>query len=130
MKGGTGMSAKAHRELSKDNREGIAEANPSEEVSTGKSRKFRIEENEEIPEAIKRIVTGQIDKGIERLDAEHAEARGTGPQRISSDEVDDDEAIHDARVCAKKTRGVLRLVRSELGRKVYKRENACFRDAA
>jgi hypothetical protein len=108
------MSAKAHRAAQQDDRVSVASAKISDEP-TSKSSKFRIRKNEPIPEGIKRIVAGQIDKGIERL---------------GSAELDDDEAIHDARVCSKKIRAVLRLVRGELGRKVYKRENACFRDAA
>ena len=108
------MSAKAHRAAQQDDRVSVASAKISDEP-TSKSSKFRIRKNEPIPEGIKRIVAGQIDKGIERL---------------GSAELDDDEAIHDARVCSKKIRAVLRLVRGELERKAYKRENACFRDAA
>ncbi len=40
-----------------------------------------------------------------------------------------DEAIHDARVCIKKTRALLRLARHLLGNKVYKSENTAYRDA-
>jgi CHAD domain-containing protein len=39
-----------------------------------------------------------------------------------------DEAVHDVRVCFKKLRGLIRLVRDELGDKQYKRENIFYRD--
>jgi CHAD domain-containing protein len=41
-----------------------------------------------------------------------------------------DEAAHDARKRCKKLRGLLRLVRKDLGRGTYKKENARLRDAA
>jgi CHAD domain-containing protein len=78
-------------------------------------RRYCLAENEQLPEGLKRIGLGQIDKAIDRL---------------SSLGYDDDRAIHDARVCTKKIRAVLRLVRSEMGGNVFTRENACFRDAA
>jgi CHAD domain-containing protein len=81
----------------------------------GKSRKFRLERIETVPEGIKRIAIGQIDRAVDRL-------------RSESDDLD--ESIHDARVCAKKIRAILRLVRGEIGRKDFKRENLRFRDAA
>jgi CHAD domain-containing protein len=40
-----------------------------------------------------------------------------------------DEAVHKTRTCLKKLRAVLRLVRTDLGKKTYKRENAHYRDA-
>jgi len=39
-------------------------------------------------------------------------------------------AIHEARKCCKRLRGLLRLARSGLGDKLYRRENAAVRDAA
>jgi CHAD domain-containing protein len=40
-----------------------------------------------------------------------------------------DAVVHEVRKCFKKVRAVLRLVRDGLDDKVYRRENACFRDA-
>ena len=80
-----------------------------------KLRKFRLETIETVPDGIKRIAIIQIDRAVDRLSLENG---------------DRDESIHDARVCAKKIRAILRLVRGEIGRKVFKRENLRFRDAA
>jgi CHAD domain-containing protein len=63
---------------------------------------------------IKRLVREQLDKALDHLKS-----------------VDDnqDEAIHQARRRFKKVRGVLRLVSGEIGKKAFRRENACYRDA-
>ena len=37
---------------------------------------------------------------------------------------------HEARKCFKRLRGLLRMARPALGKKLYRRENICFRDAA
>lgn len=74
---------------------------------------YRFQHGEPVPEAVRRIVTGQIDKAAGQL---------TDTARVT------DTHIHEARKCFKKIRAVLRLVRSELGA-VYKEENALFRDA-
>ncbi|MGD9302605.1 MAG: CHAD domain-containing protein, partial [Desulfobacterales bacterium] len=37
---------------------------------------------------------------------------------------------HEARKCFKRLRGLLRMARPALGKKQYRRENICFRDAA
>ena len=41
-----------------------------------------------------------------------------------------EEAVHEARKDMKKLRALLRLVRGELGDRVYGAENTCFRDTA
>jgi CHAD domain-containing protein len=43
---------------------------------------------------------------------------------------DRQEHIHASRKCMKRLRGLVRLVRGELGDEVYRRENACFREIA
>ncbi len=63
---------------------------------------------------IKRILREQADMAIWQL---------TTPG------LDADEAVHEARKCFKRTRGVLRLVRDDIGRQRYARMNARFRDA-
>ena len=74
---------------------------------------YRLKRSESVPEGIKRVVTGEIDSAAERL--QHCGAKNR------------DQAIHEARKSLKKIRGVLRLVRPELGEK-YREENECFRD--
>ncbi len=76
---------------------------------------YRFEQQEDLSEGIKRVATGQLDNAIEFL---------------GSDSSDPDERIHEARKCMKRLRGLVRLVRSELGDEMYRLENACYRDAA
>jgi CHAD domain-containing protein len=80
------------------------------------SRKYRLKQGEPVPEGIRRIALGRIDHAIDEL-------RG---KSNSSPE----EAVHEARKDMKKLRALLRLVRGELGDRVYAFENACFRDTA
>ncbi|MGB3652892.1 MAG: CHAD domain-containing protein [Rivularia sp. (in: cyanobacteria)] len=89
---------------------------------------YRLKNKESIGAEIKRIAWEQTDKAIEQLTEE-----------IKSDNIDSSsnaaavnerqEAIHDVRKRIKKIRAVVRLVRDELGKEVYKQENNCFRDA-
>ena len=76
---------------------------------------YRLQKDESLPVGLKRIALEQVDRAIWQL---------TTPKK------DYDNAVHDARKCCKKTRAVLRLVRDEIGRDVYRRENALYRDAA
>lgn len=75
---------------------------------------YRLLDNEPFADAIKRMVFEQIDTALEHL-------KPTVRTK--------DEAIHDARVCIKKTRALLRLVRNSLGSKIYKSEDLVYRDA-
>ena len=74
---------------------------------------YRLKLDEPVPEGIKRIVSEEIESAARQLS-------GQG-------EADRDEAIHEARKSVKKIRGVLRLVRPELG-ETFRIENAGFRD--
>lgn len=76
---------------------------------------FQLQLGETLPEGIRRIVLEQIDAAIALL---------TPPIP------DQETAIHDARRCFKKVRGVLRLVRDEVEEEVYQLENQTFRDMA
>lgn len=76
---------------------------------------YRLKKQEPISTDIKRIISEQIDAATEELTV-----------KIESDR---DVAIHDARKRFKKIRAVIRLVRDDLGKKAYRRENTCFRDA-
>jgi CHAD domain-containing protein len=74
---------------------------------------FCLKDSESVAKGIKRIVRRQVDNALRDLEG--------GPAS--------DEAVHEARRRCKKIRAVLRLVRDALGNKVYRHENACFRDA-
>ena len=79
-------------------------------------RQYRFKRGEPLPEGIARVARGRIDDAIDEL----------GGATDSSPE----EAVHNARKNLKKLRALLRLVRGELGKSVYRYENAAFRDAA
>ena len=76
------------------------------------SRAFRLKQDEAVPDGVRRIARGRIDHAIEAL----ADAS--------------EEGVHDARKDMKKLRALLRLVRGEVGDKVFRREADTFRDAA
>jgi CHAD domain-containing protein len=78
------------------------------------SRAYRFNDDEAVPDAIRRIALGRIDHALEQL-------RGKADSTP-------EEAVHEARKDMKKLRGLIRLVRGELGEKAYRRENAAFRD--
>jgi CHAD domain-containing protein len=73
-------------------------------------REFRVHEDEHGADAIRRVVTGQIDDALDRLRA------------------GDGEAIHDARKAFKRARAGLRVGRDAIGKTAYARENAALRD--
>ena len=75
---------------------------------------FRFRTHEKVPDAVKRMVLEQLDEATELL-----ATRGVGI----------DEAIHEARVCLKKIRAILRLIRREIGNGEFKAENRRYRDA-
>jgi CYTH domain-containing protein/CHAD domain-containing protein len=82
---------------------------------TMRSRAYRLKTKESPTDGLRRVALGRADKALERLDgAEGAELAG---------------AIHGARKDLKKLRGLLRLIRQELGRKVFRAENRRYRDA-
>jgi CHAD domain-containing protein len=74
---------------------------------------YHLRPGERVPAGVKRIVREEIESAVRHLS-------GKG-------EADRDEAIHEARKNVKKVRGVLRLMRPELG-EIYGRENPFFRD--
>jgi CHAD domain-containing protein len=76
------------------------------------AKAFRLKQDEAVSDEIRRIARGRIDDAIEAL----ADPR--------------EETVHEARKDMKKLRALLRLVRGEIGSKVYRRENAFFRDVA
>jgi CHAD domain-containing protein len=74
---------------------------------------YRLKQDETISDGIKRIVVEQIDKALAGLESQHGSH---------------DDAIHDARVCIKKIRAVLRLVQTELDPDIFRQENISYRD--
>ena len=76
---------------------------------------YRLQKKENLAEGVKRLALEEIDKALSYLEAPQEEML--------------DEAVHESRKCFKKLRGLLRLVRKEMGEPVYQRENVCFRDA-
>jgi CHAD domain-containing protein len=80
------------------------------------SSSFRINPGEPVPDGVRRVARGRIDHALDELRGESGSTR--------------EEAVHEARKDMKKLRALLRLVRGELGDRVYGVENACFRDTA
>jgi CHAD domain-containing protein len=81
-----------------------------------KSRAYGLERDEPLPDEIARVARGRIDHALDELGGK------TGSSPV--------DAVHEARKDMKKLRALLRLARGELGEPTFKRENACFRDAA
>ncbi|MEA2332270.1 MAG: hypothetical protein QOH58_2408 [Thermoleophilaceae bacterium] len=80
------------------------------------SRVFRLDPAEPVADEVRRVAIGRIDHALDELQGRTDSTR--------------EEAVHEARKDMKKLRALLRLVRGELGDRVYRRENAAFRDTA
>ncbi len=93
------LSAKAQRQL---------------ELAT--ARRYRLHDDEDPAEGIRRVARGRIETAVEQLRHEAGEDLAT--------------AVHDTRKDMKKLRSLLRLVRDDLGGKRYREESARYRDAA
>jgi CHAD domain-containing protein len=76
--------------------------------------RYRFKESETVDEGVRRITLEQIDKSISSLNPEIGNK---------------DRAIHQARVCFKRIRAIIRMVKDDLGPEVYERENIAYRDA-
>lgn len=75
---------------------------------------YTIDLNHSLSAEIRRIAEEGLDEVIGHL------------QNVDEDP---NEAVHEARKGLKKLRATVRLVRDEVGRSTYKRENVCYRDA-
>jgi CHAD domain-containing protein len=85
------------------------------EPRPGPSRTYRLRLREPLGYGVRRVARGRLDTAVERLrDAD----------------LDEIEAVHEARKDLKKLRSALRLVRPVLGDHIYRRENERYRDAA
>jgi CHAD domain-containing protein len=87
-------------------------------ASSDRDRSYGLTRDEGLATGLSRVAAGRAESALERL---HASSVG---------EVETADAVHGARKDMKKLRAVLRLLRDELGKKLYRRENARFRDAA
>src|SRR5258705_1943726 len=76
---------------------------------------YRLKKGEQFSDGVKRVLLEQVDKALDHL-------KPTVRNK--------DEAIHDARVCIKKVRALLRLMRESLGDETYKAEDCTYRNAA
>ena len=91
----------------------VAKGNPSR--NKYKDMAYRWLQGESVPAGTRRIAMEQIVKALSHLEREEGSR---------------DAHIHEARKSMKRLRGLVRLVRFELGDRVYRRENDCFRVAA
>lgn len=78
-------------------------------------RTYRLGDDEDASEGMRRIARGQLDDAAEQLEDAPG---GDGPG----------EAVHEARKDLKRARAVVRLLRDQLGDETYRRENALYRD--
>ena len=82
------------------------------QISGEDQMSYRFKGKESVGRAVERIALEQLEEALK-----HTKARTSL-----------DEAIHDVRICFKKLRGLIRLVRDELGDNRYRSENKCYRD--
>ena len=75
---------------------------------------FRLEQGERMPEGIRGVLEGQVERAMGHLEGREGEPP--------------DEAVHEARKTFKRSRATLRLARSELGPDAFARENRRYRD--
>jgi CHAD domain-containing protein len=87
-------------------------------ASSDRDRSYGLARDEGPGAGLARVAAGRAERALERL-----HEAGAGKAETA-------DAVHGARKDMKKLRTVLRLLRGELGKKRYRRENACFRDAA
>jgi len=85
-------------------------------ASDNTDRKYRLDEDEYVPDGIRRIARGQLDTAHDELSG--ASRSGFG------------EAVHETRKRLKRVRASIRLARDAIGDETYDRENNAFRMAA
>src|SRR5438045_3466194 len=79
------------------------------------TRAYRLLPGEPMPDAVRRVALGRVNHALAQLDGKA--------------ESDSATAIHELRKDLKKLRSLLRLMRSQLGRETYRRENDALRQA-
>ena len=75
---------------------------------------YRLQQSGSVPEGVRRMAAGQLDKALEHLGCQDGER---------------DKHIHEVRKATKRLRALVRLVRRDLGDEVYALENQCYRGA-
>ncbi len=75
---------------------------------------YRLQQSESVPEGVRRMAAGQLDRALEYLGCQDGER---------------DKHIHEARKVTKRLRALVRLVRGDLGDEGYALENQCYRAA-
>jgi CHAD domain-containing protein len=102
-------------------------------------RRLGLRYGETLADGLRRMALGQLELAIELLgagDDAHAgwgAANGNGkldPTAASAAGAPDEKAVHDTRKAIKRLRALLRLLRSELGQRAYRREDDVLRDVA
>lgn len=83
---------------------------------------FHIQSDEPLALAVRRVILEQVLHGLQIQNPGH----GSSTDR----DHDFDHSVHELRKSIKRTRAVLRLVRSEIGEKRYQHENTLLRDTA
>jgi CHAD domain-containing protein len=83
-------------------------------------------------EGLRRVILGQLDLAVELLEGHPGDAHGAAgrPADGSPRPVDGEQTVHETRKALKRLRALLALLRPELGRKRYAREDAALRDCA
>jgi CHAD domain-containing protein len=82
------------------------------------SRAYRLKRKEPLDAGMRRIAAGRAELALARL------------RRIGAEDAEFETAVHDTRKDLKKLRAVVRLLRDQLGKRVYEEQNRCYRDAA
>src|SRR5262245_10612064 len=77
---------------------------------------YRLKTGESIPAGMRRIAREELESAL-------CEIAAATPSNEAA-------AVHAARKCIKKTRALLRLVRDEIGREIFKEENRCLHEVA
>ena len=99
-----------------------------------RERRFAQLPGESLPEALQRMMIGQLGLAIELLGGDLGDGSGSGTARrienVTERPTPDARAIHDTRKALKRLRALVRLLRAELGEPQYEREHAILRDAA
>jgi CYTH domain-containing protein/CHAD domain-containing protein len=111
----TGDRRYANQTLATEGMPTIESAPPDE--APAPSRAYRLLADEDAATGARRVIVARLEKAAERLD-----------EPLDGDALA--EAIHGARKDLKKARAALRLVREEVGKETFKRENRALRDAA
>jgi CHAD domain-containing protein len=87
---------------------------------------------EPFAEGVRQVALGQLDLAVALLEGYPGETHTVGgaPVGLPAKPEDGEQTVHETRKALKRLRALLALLRPELGRKRYTRENAALRDCA